>query len=645
MRNSKVFCTADLTMGVVYRALCTRLRSLTTGQRASNEEQQDDTELPPPENIPLELESSRFHDGPSHSIDASGALLPSDAHTLRPPRELGSTPEVWHSVSMSDSSSECAAASSGMDSVHESCDEGLPVSSAAQSSLDSPNQVHRLSLYHLLYEILSVVFAFLLGRLSTHPTSTDATLSSEGTLVQPSTYLEENNGNQNQFDVLQKLAANRMAVMGLRSNAQEQSKAIRRLYIQVFDDVSSVVAVLKEHTPGQVATESGQLSDRIDAISSQLRSIEEARKVFHKSQERLLSVEWKMMEGENNLYPEYQGKESPHISEDDTSDNISNLASIPIPSSSDEEQPVQALESPALSPVQYEDLRDALTEAVVSGAGTLSNEQIEPIQLRLEQKLDGELLNLERSDMRDISLTLSTAAGQVAPASTAPGRISLFIGTPAEMRPRNYVTRQELCCIGIGSQFSDISEYIPSAKQDGENETPLTSEDVPTATYTVSGISRWLAYGSPWSSFATDRQHHSYHLPGGMSTLQGIMIKNYESVVLGLPMSEQLHYMTDLVDEEFNTPRSLLLHNWLWDPVSRFDRASFVMPAASQTDGQMRGLELERLARNTLEKNSEFNGARNLQITTSLPVTARSIDTVRSNAAVSRSSSRARSLP
>lgn len=530
-----------------------------------------------------------------------------------------------------------------MDSVRERFNDGLAVSSATQSSLDLSNQIHHLSLYHLLYRFFSVVFALLFGHLSTHPTSTDATLSSEGTLIQSSTHPGESSGIQNQSDVLQKLAENRMAVLGLRSDAQQQSKAIRRLYIQVFSDVSSVVAVLKEHMPDQVTTDSGQLSNRIDAISSQLSNIEEARRVFHESQERLQSVEWKMMEGEEKLYPEYRGKESPRISEDDPSDNISDLASVSIPSSSDEEQPVQALESPALSPVQYEDLKHALTEAVVSGSSRLHNTQIEPIEFFLEQKLDGKLLNLERTGMRDISLTLSTVIDRVAPHLPDPGRVSRSTGTVAETKPRNHGDKQALSC--VGSQFPDISEDKLSANQEGNKGTPLTSEDVTTSTYTVSGISRWLAYGSPWSSLATDRWHHSYRLPGGMSTLRGIMIKNYESVILGLPMSEQLHYMTDLVDEKVNTPRSLLLHNWLWDPVSRVDHAPIWASTTSEADGPTRRIYFPRVARNISEQNPRFEGAQRQKISTSLPITAHSTNTVRSNAAVSRSSSRARSLP
>lgn len=616
-----------------------RLSSLATGQPAFNEEQQqDEAQFPQPEGTHLELESSRFHDGSSHPIGVSGA--PGDTRTSRPPEVLGSMPEIWDAVSMSDISSECAAASSGMGSGRKSFDDNLPVSSATQSSLDPRNQIHHLSLYHLLYEFFSVAFAFLFSRLSTHPRSTDATLSSEGTLVQSSTHPGENSGIQNQSDVLQKLAAYRMTVMGLRSDAKEQSKAIRRLYVEVFDDVSSVVAVLKEHTPNQITTESGQLGDRINAISSQLSSIKETRKVFDKSQNRLLSVEWKMMEEENKLYPEYHGKGSPRVSEDETSDNISSLASIPIPSSSDEEQPVQALQSPALSPVQYEDLKDALTEAVVSGSVTLGDEHIEPIPMLLAQKLDGKLLDPERAGTGDISLALSTVIDQVAPLLPTPGRFLRSIDTLSETRSGD---KQALRYVGL--QFSDIPEDMLSAKQDGNEGSPLTSEDVPTSTYTVSGISRWLAYGSPWSSFATAHRHYSYHLPGGMSTLQRIMVKNYESVILGLPMSEQLHYMTDLVDGKTNTARSLLLHNWLWDPVSRFDHVPILVPATGEKGGPTRVMKFQQLARKISGKNLRVDVAQHPKISTSLPITTYSTNTVRSNAAVSRSSSRARSLP
>ncbi|MBA7491776.1 hypothetical protein ES702_02324 [subsurface metagenome] len=172
-------------------------------------------------------------------MDASVAL---DTHSSTV--QAGVQPETTteaHLIPLPESPSRCATPVSVMEPIHEFPDNNATVTSINTLSTDEADQVR--------------------------PTETDATIPSEVKPAQSLTSAKENDGTNNQIDVLQELATDRMAVMGLRSGVQEQGKALSSVLEQCLQGLSSVVAVLEGHTHDQV-------SEQLNTISSLLSSAE-----------------------------------------------------------------------------------------------------------------------------------------------------------------------------------------------------------------------------------------------------------------------------------------------------------------------------------------------------------------------------------
>lgn len=590
--------------------LLPRLRRWSTEQRTFSEQEQyhhtrqrSQSESTPP-SVPLPL-----HDAsPSFLPDASDEP---DAQSTGAQIRRESVSEVTkeaHLIPLPDSPPRCATPVSAMDPIHETLDDGATFTSVIPSSTDRADQVR--------------------------PTETDATPLSEDRPAHPSIRSDEKDGIKNQIDVLRRLATDRMAVMGLRSDTQEQGKALQRLYDQSLHDLSSIAALLKQHV-------SGQASDQLNAISSLLSGADKARKVFHKSQERLLEAEWDMMERENELYAQYGGEQAVPDSLNGSSERLSDSSSTHLLPYPDEDQSISVLpeqEPPllrygvpvfeGLEMIIQSELKDALVESGIPSSTTLHNELSESIQMVLDSRLDSRPPKRDHTEVEDISLLVRSAVGQSVQTVAAPGRTLRHSNNPVTEVKLSYV----------GSQFSDDSKQVPPTRQNTTEEMTLPTEYSPTTAYTIAGVSRWLAYGVPWSSLTASRQRLSYHLPGGVNSLQGLMTSNHESVALGLPLSGQLNPTGNLVNDELRARRDLLLHNWLWEPNASFDYPPAMVPTASHANPQMQGRQFDGFMRTASEESPDLGEV--IRVASDMPVIAHTTNTVRSNIAISRGSSR-----
>ncbi|MBA7491777.1 hypothetical protein ES702_02325 [subsurface metagenome] len=358
------------------------------------------------------------------------------------------------------------------------------------------------------------------------------------------------------------------------------------------------------------------------------------------------------MEKEEKLYARYSGNKPPSVSVDDLSDSLSELSSVSLPPSSDNDQHEPAFMEQSIHSIKFglpvleglnetieTGLKDAPLEPGIPSFTPSHNGPNDSLQMLLNSRLESKSPSLERPGMSDISLLAKGAVDQSLQALTAPGRMLRSSETSiTESRLRQYGVKQTPGSLSyLGSWVTDNMKDIYLANL-GSTKEILTQEYVPTSAYSVTGMTRWPAYGAPWSWETAGNRNCPERLPDGAKTFQEMTIRKYESLAFGLPMSGQLDLIRSLISEDARETRSLLLYDWLWETDARFDHTPNMELTTGQAAARTPDIQSGRLTWTTIANYSDSGGLIYRKDFPSLPITARNTNPIRSNLAFSRKS-------
>lgn len=384
--------------------------------------------------------------------------------------------------------------------------------------------------------------------------------------------IREGNADEKDATILKKLAARRLAILSLRLEAQQQAKELRRLHEQFSTESSSFMEALNLATTTN-SSNSLVLTDQTTTLSTLKTEIEEARKIFDRSQERLIRKEILLEEEEGNLYNRYTGEKAISSLSDDISSAHSDLQSV-APSFSADEFPLGLEEA------------DQLAAILETGDNAKLIEPGSPSQVELPFAPSP----VPTNSLLDIDAILSGSLplqpsinGELYPRQADVGHLSPFVAvldssvvqSPQNLaklaRSSKMTSLRDLTLLGY--QFHTESQDQPSVPLNPHREVNLTSEHSSGSDYSLPRLSRWFAFGVPWSSFTWGRRHRPYRLPEGLSPWQAMTVNHYGAAALGIPISGELKLADDPDNRQPATRRSLL-QSWFWDPEPHSDASS-----------------------------------------------------------------------
>ena len=376
---------------------------------------------------------------------------------------------------------------------------------------------------------------------------------------------------------LEQVATNRMSAIELRSSAQEESRRIKGTLSRLGAEIRPIFETIRARLGPSLDDELTSLRQGMNSVERLLVEIATSAKAFDKTQDHVQTIEWWMMEREEELYMPYKKEGSPTLLVADFDEIASELPSAP-PSQHNESEheylPLQRSivdDSNVLSPGPGSMSRDAThgNSTDFTYAEILVDDYADPIIVEEPANIPLPVSNPDEDSSQHAAPALQSLRYLITPQ----GHERLF-HYGREQNPEDTAFE--------GSQFNFVQEeLLPDVWDSGQPHDRAAIEDSVT-THNLMCFSQWTSYGLPWrlqSRTDSGKWYPSYLLPVGRRFLRALMLNNFEATYLGISFGAKSNLLKDK-KEDVQTAKAALINGWLWEPscpVGEVDQSAITM--------------------------------------------------------------------
>lgn len=365
------------------------------------------------------------------------------------------------------------------------------------------------------------------------------------------------------IDGLQQVSRARSNAVDVRSGAQEEAIHLRNLHSQLALQVAAVFEFVRTRFTPALGEDWQTLAQDMTSAEDLFVRISESIKKFDTAQERVQTLEWRILEKEERLYAPYQVAGSPMSTIDDIGEVLSELSSVPL-----SPEPIDSHEvtSPRHELRPREGSRGH--SAVLEDAPGPSSSDLP--RFNFDDPIN---IPLPLSDPDDEAIRLAAPGPQVS---------SQLIMQEAEMRLLRYGDTpdpEEIRCEGFQFESND-GKVMQAPWPRGHPSWFEAASDHP-KNYSMLGFYQWISYSTPWRAWSNTTalayQHRAYLFPVDTKFLRSLMLNDFEATCLELSSAPRQCLLRDKF-EDVPATRLALMNSWLWEPtcpVGEKDHSTF----------------------------------------------------------------------